>query len=611
MSRFRILDGRVVSRWARGLRLAVTGIGLAALMPQELCAQYKDIRALRPTRGYGYAWQAPLQSAPSMFRWRFAVNLPKGAKSIEAGLAALRDSQIGNRVVDARRLSASTPRPLGPTLFDFELSRATALPDLIAYRVSDVPADEAELQRLFEFLEAMKFEVLIVDGNPGNLSRLDLLAQQNHVKVAVCGMPNDFRSIVESRSDAIGLCVKSTDLLQDKGILQAQPIASRIVVLEVENWSRPELRQPELFSRLYDARLAPSLIVLNESDGSVESMAVATAAVNDALRPVVIQEVLRVSKLPDGGRAERAAANASVANFTAGNSARWLPVTPDRRRDVESALPVRSIVRPKKPRKLLVLDLNIGYPGHASIPTHDFALRRLGEKTGAYSAVFSNDMDNLTYPRIKAYDAILLNNTVGLIFSDPRVREGLLRYVREGGGLAAIHAANNASLDWPDFGALLGTGYPGPHKQPTEKIWLHLDDPASPLNAGFTPEARTIQDETFRMTDPSFSRSRVHVLLSIDIQKTDMAQPEDAGSTPYKITRDDDDYAVSWVRREGEGRVFYTTMGHNPTLFADPRLARHMLGAIQYVLGDLALDDKPDGSAGPAATNRASPGQVP
>ena len=49
------------------------------------------------------------------------------------------------------------------------------------------------------------------------------------------------------------------------------------------------------------------------------------------------------------------------------------------------------------------------------------------------------------YPKIKEYDAILLNNLVGSVFSDPDVMNGLIQFVREGGGLAAIHGSTFAS----------------------------------------------------------------------------------------------------------------------------------------------------------------------
>jgi hypothetical protein len=43
-----------------------------------------------------------------------------------------------------------------------------------------------------------------------------------------------------------------------------------------------------------------------------------------------------------------------------------------------------------------------------------------------------------------------------MIFVDPEVREGLSRFVREGGGLAGNHGTSHASMDWPEFSEMTG-----------------------------------------------------------------------------------------------------------------------------------------------------------
>ena len=74
---------------------------------------------------------------------------------------------------------------------------------------------------------------------------------------------------------------------------------------------------------------------------------------------------------------------------------------------------------------------------------------------------------------------------------------------------------------------------------------------------------------------------------------TAMAQSPESAEIRVDVGREDSDYALSWIRQYGRGRVFYTVLGHNPTLFANPALVRHMLGALQYILGDLPADATP------------------
>jgi hypothetical protein len=103
----------------------------------------------------------------------------------------------------------------------------------------------------------------------------------------------------------------------------------------------------------------------------------------------------------------------------------------------------------------------------------------MGAQTGAYEAIFSNDLDNLKYDKIKQFDAVFLNNTVGMIFVDPEVRDGLIRFVREGGGLAGNHGTSHASMDWPEFHEMIGVRR-GVHRENTEQAWIKIEDPSSP-----------------------------------------------------------------------------------------------------------------------------------
>ena len=82
----------------------------------------------------------------------------------------------------------------------------------------------------------------------------------------------------------------------------------------------------------------------------------------------------------------------------------------------------------------------------------------------------------------------------------------------------------------------------------------------------------------------------LRVLVSLD-----MKQPE-----VNKLINDGPrEVPVSWLRKAGEGRVFYTNFGHREDTFSKPAILRHMLDGIQYALGDLDADATPTDQAGP------------
>jgi len=137
-----------------------------------------------------------------------------------------------------------------------------------------------------------------------------------------------------------------------------------------------------------------------------------------------------------------------------------------------------------------------------------------------------------------------------------------------------------AKEDWPEFGIMLGARGAN-HRDSDEHVFIKLDDPGHPVNQVFAGRGFEYRDEFFRVHEP-YSRNRVRVLFSIDMDRTKIQ-----GRARGNCTRADNDYALAWVRQYGRGRVFYSTIAHNPYVFWDATLLQFYLAATQFVLGDL------------------------
>jgi hypothetical protein len=48
--------------------------------------------------------------------------------------------------------------------------------------------------------------------------------------------------------------------------------------------------------------------------------------------------------------------------------------------------------------------------------------------------------------------------------------------------------------------------------------------------------------------------------------------------------REDHDYGLSWIRREGRGRVFYAAHGHSERVYALRPMLEHVLAGVQYAI---------------------------
>ena len=140
---------------------------------------------------------------------------------------------------------------------------------------------------------------------------------------------------------------------------------------------------------------------------------------------------------------------------------------------------------------------------------------------------------------------------------------------------------------WPEFNTLIG-GYFKFHWPDPQVIEVKIDDPNSPLTAMFHDKEFEIHDETYTFVQESFSRKNVHVLTSIDYDKMSAADKAKEANP-----RTDGDYALSYIRREGKGRVFYEGHGHSDRVYAMTPMLEHLRAGIQYALGDLKADDSP------------------
>ena len=278
-------------------------------------------------------------------------------------------------------------------------------------------------------------------------------------------------------------------------------------------------------------------------------------------------------------------------------------LTAEEKAAIEHALPVKAPAKAKRVRKVLIVYMTKrnGKPtaGHASIPFANYALIEMGKRTGAYQATINNEESVFRPEVLGSYDLIVFNNTVGVLFDDPVLRQSLLDFVRKGNGFVAFHAGGGATFvqypvydQFPEFGEMVGGYEDGGHPwEPVDTTYVKIDDPRSPLTSMFQGPFQ-MHEETFQFREPAL-RGHLHVLVSIDAAKMEMGP----GHRILKQRQGDLDFPISWIKSYGKGRVFCTTTGHNPDSFKNPALLQHYLAGIQFALGDLKADASPSEKA--------------
>jgi hypothetical protein len=277
-------------------------------------------------------------------------------------------------------------------------------------------------------------------------------------------------------------------------------------------------------------------------------------------------------------------------------------LTPADKEKIDQALPSKAQAKPKRPRKMLLLNKNVRDDGRRptiepSMPYMNYALVEMGKRTGAYTTVFSTDVESLRPENLKQFDAICFNNTTGVITYDPVLRQSLLDFVAGGKGFVAFHAGGAATFvqypkydQFPPFGDMVGGYEDGGHPwSPQDTIRIRIEDPKNPVNAAFKGQDFTIKHQVMQFRAP-FSRNNLHVLLSIDVDQSDY---DPQRRRVLKERQADRDFPMSWIKLYHKGRVFYTVFGHNEDIAWNPVLLKHFLAGIQYALGDLKADARP------------------
>lgn len=278
---------------------------------------------------------------------------------------------------------------------------------------------------------------------------------------------------------------------------------------------------------------------------------------------------------------------------------------PDAGEKIEAALPEQPLAEPAEPRRLLVFAVTHGFR-HRSIPTGQLMMRIMGEKTGAFEAVVSDDLANFEADTLATFDAVCFLNTTGSVFRphnnelekmddagraaalerEERLKENFMAFIRGGGGFVGIHAATDTYYDWEEYGQMINGYFDGHPWNANAAVSIKVEPGQEdhPLAAMFRGENLDITEEIYQLRHP-YDSTNARMLLRLDTERS----PMDVRG----IKRDDGDFGVSWARMWDDGRVFYSSLGHNHEIYWHPEIVRHYLAGIQWAIGDLEADASP------------------
>jgi type 1 glutamine amidotransferase len=228
-----------------------------------------------------------------------------------------------------------------------------------------------------------------------------------------------------------------------------------------------------------------------------------------------------------------------------------------RRREFIALLGGAAAIRPlgahaeRPPERILYFTHSAGYR-HDVIPLSKAILTQLGSNSGLFEVTATEDTSEFSAENLERYAAVMFYTSGELPMRDAQ-KTALLNFVRSGRGFLGVHSATDTFYAWH------------------QAVTIEVVDPRDPLVA-FLGNSFQVKDEIYQISDFDYRGSRVLLRLdpsSVDLGKIGMHQRFYG-------------WPLAWTRLYGEGRVFYTALGHEPSVWQDARYQRILTNAILW-----------------------------
>ncbi len=229
---------------------------------------------------------------------------------------------------------------------------------------------------------------------------------------------------------------------------------------------------------------------------------------------------------------------------------------------------------------VLVFSKTLGFR-HSNIPLGVTALRQLGAEH-EFAVEATEDSGVFTRANLAKYKAVVFLSVTGDVL-DNEQENALKEFVLNGGGFVGIHGAlygPSACEDkWAWYGELCCAAFKNHSAVVPGQV--NVEDMKNPSTAGL-PARWQRTDEWYNYSQSP--RGCAHVLATLD-------------ESTYQGGTMGPDHPISWCRQMGQGRMWYTAMGHTEESFREPLFLKHLAGGIKLAAGvqpaDLTPNPKP------------------
>jgi uncharacterized protein len=249
----------------------------------------------------------------------------------------------------------------------------------------------------------------------------------------------------------------------------------------------------------------------------------------------------------------------------------------------------------QEPKRVLVVTATQGFR-HSSIPVAEKVLAQLGDKSHAFTVDYvrggkdgkdeADVKEKMSAEALKKYDAVIFANTTGdLAIPD---KDAFIEWIKAGKAFIGMHSASDTFHGYKPYIDMIGAEFLTHGAQVcVDCINQDRRNPATRHLRGIW----TIFDEIYIMKN--FDRQNVHGLLTLD---------------KHPNTGVPGDYPVAWTKTVGQGKLFYTSLGHREDVWENPVYQKHILEGIRWAMGLVEGDATPQSTEAKLAPAEAQAG---
>lgn len=287
-------------------------------------------------------------------------------------------------------------------------------------------------------------------------------------------------------------------------------------------------------------------------------------------------------------------------------------VTPEWKAKVSDLAPAKVSAPVNKMRKVLMFSLATGYQ-HKVIPYANAAMEAIVEKSGVAELTISTNIESFSKNNLAKYDALIINNTCPTgrerhIFRDvlinkvdqyggqyknlslqaraekaARFEQNFIDYVADGNGLMVLHGAITMLNRNNDVSKMIGGSFD--YHPRFQEVTLHPVESTHPMLKAFAGKKFVYKDEPY-IFNGAYDQHDFRPLLKMNVEKLELSKGKSGRQPVPGKPR-----YMAWIKSFEKGRVFYSAPGHSEKTYERPEMLQFYLDGLQYVLGDLKVDD--------------------